>query len=184
MNLSTTHRKFVIHFGEMGARWGVNRTVGQIYAVLYLSESPLCADELVSALGISRSNVSMGLKELQAWQLVRLQHFPNDRREYFSTPAELWEIVQTLIDQRKAREIDPTLTVLRELQMDNDFESSSDFSRDRIEQTTQMIELFTQWYEDMRTVEPKRLEQLLKMGSAAQKVLEFTDKVTHLRGKK
>lgn len=181
MNLSSTHQKFVIHFGEMGARWGVNRTVGQIYAVLYLSESPLCADDLVRTLGISRSNVSMGLKELQAWQLVRLQHFPNDRREYFSTPAELWDIVRTLVDQRKAREIDPTLTLLRELQMDNDFESSTAFAQERIEQTTQMIELFTQWYAEMRTVEPKRLEQLLKMGAAAQRVLEFTDKVTHFK---
>lgn len=161
----------------------MNRTVGQIYAVLFLSEEPLCADDLVSALAVSRSNVSMGLKELQAWKLVRLQHYQNDRREYFSTPNDMWEIVRTLVDQRKAREIDPTLTVLRELQMDKDFESSSDHTRERIEKTTEMIELLTHWYDDMRRVDSERLEQLLKMGSAAQKVLDFKDKVSRLGGK-
>ena len=178
MKLSATHQKFVIHFGEMGARWGMNRTVGQIYAVLFLSENPLCADDLVTALGVSRSNVSMGLKELQAWQLVRLQHQANDRRDFFSTPGDLWEIVRTLVDQRKAREIDPTLTILRELQLEDDFESSSEFAQERIQKTTEMIELLTQWYDEMRVVDSKRLEQLLKMGAAAQKVLDFKDKVT------
>ena len=183
MNLSTTQQKFVIHFGEMGARWGMNRTVGQIYAVLFLSEEPLCADDLVTALGLSRSNVSMGLKELQAWKLVRLQHHQNDRREYFSTPDDMWDIVRTLIDQRKAREIDPTLTVLRELQLDADFDSSTQYTRERIEKTTNMIELLTDWYDDMRRVDSDRLEQLLKMGAAAQKVLDFKDKVTRIGGK-
>lgn len=178
MNLSATHQKFVIHFGEMGARWGMNRTVGQMYAVLFLSEDALCADELVNALGVSRSNVSMGLKELQAWNLVRLQHRPNDRRDFFATPSDMWDIVRTLIDQRKAREIDPTLTVLRELQLDPDFDASSDHTKQRIEKTTEMIELLTQWYDDMRLVDSQRLEKLLKMGAAAQKVLDFKDKVT------
>ncbi len=183
MNLSTTQQKFVIHFGEMGARWGMNRTVGQIYAVLFLSEDSLCADDLVTALGLSRSNVSMGLKELQAWKLVRLQHRQNDRREYFSTPDDMWDIVRTLIDQRKAREIDPTLTVLRELQLDADYDSSTQYTRERIAKTTNMIELLTDWYDDMRRVDSDRLEQLLKMGAAAQKVLDFKDKVTRIGGK-
>jgi len=180
MNLSPTQQKFVIHFGEMGARWGMNRTVGQMYAVLFLSEEPLCADELVAALGLSRSNVSMGLKELQAWQLVRLQHRQNDRREFFSTPDDLWDIVRTLVDQRKAREIDPTLTVLRELQLEDDFKSSTEYTSQRIEKTTKMIELLTDWYDDMREIDSDRLEQLLRMGAAAQKVLDFKDKVTRI----
>ena len=178
MNLSSIHQKFVIHFGEMGARWGMNRTVGQIYAVLFLSTEALCADDLVAALGVSRSNVSMGLKELQAWQLVRLQHRPDDRRDFFSTPSDLWEIVRTLIDQRKAREIDPTLTLLRELQLEPDFEQSDEHTQQRIQQTTDMIELFTKWYDDMRAVDVERLEQLLKLGATAQKVLDIKDKVS------
>lgn len=182
MNLSATHQKFVIHFGEMGARWGMNRKFGQIYAVLFLSEDALCADDLVNALGVSRSNVSMGLKELQAWNLVKLEHHPNDRREFFSTPPDMWDIVRTLIDQRKAREIDPTLTVLRELQLDADFDNSSEHTKQRIEKTTEMIELLTKWYDDMRLVDSQRLEKLLKMGAAAQKVLDFKDKVTRKGG--
>ena len=94
----------------------------------------------------------------------------------------MWDIVRTLVDQREAREIDPTLTVLRELQMDADFQSSSDHTKQRIEKTTEMIELLTQWYDEMRLVDSKRLEQLLKMGAAAQKVLDFKDKVIRKGG--
>jgi DNA-binding transcriptional regulator GbsR (MarR family) len=97
----------VLHFGEMGSRWGINRTVGQIYALLYLSKEPLNAEDIVDRLGVSRSNVSMGLKELQAWNLVRLQHKPSDRRDYFSTPDDIWQIVRTLVEERKKREIEP-----------------------------------------------------------------------------
>ncbi len=171
MDMPALQQKFVIHFGEMGARWGMNRTVGQIYAVLFLAEEPLCADEIVAALGVSRSNVSMGLKELQSWQLVRLEHHPGDRRDFFSTPDDLWEIVMTLVEQRKAREVDPTLTVLRELQLSSDFDSTNAHARARIEEATRMIELFSRWYEDMRDVDIEKLERLLKLGSAAQKVL-------------
>ncbi len=99
----------------MGSRWGINRTVGQVYALLYASDTPLSADEIVAQLGVSRSNVSMSLKELQSWELVRLQHKPGDRREYFSTPDDIWQIVRTLAEQRRKREIDPTLSVLRDL---------------------------------------------------------------------
>lgn len=177
MKLPAREQTFVTHFGEMGARWGVNRTVGQIYAVLFLSESPLCADNIVEALGFSRSNISMGLKELQSWQLVRLQHLPNDRREFFSTPDDLWEIVRTLIEQRKAREIDPTLSVLRQLQLEAGDQQDHDYVANRIEQSAKMIELLTGWYDEMRHVDSKRLEQLLKLGATAQKVLDMTDRL-------
>jgi len=173
MALSAIENQFMIHFGEMGTRWGMNRTVGQIYAVLFLSPDPMCADEIVDALGVSRSNVSMGLKELQAWKLIRFQHRQNDRRDFYSTPDDLWDIVRTLIDQRKAREIDPTLTVLRELMMDSDFDSCDQHTQQRISDTAEMIELLCGWYEDMRDIEIERLEKLLKLGSAVQRVLDF-----------
>ena len=115
MNLPPLIQAFVLHFGEMGSRWGINRTVGQIYALLYLSDEPLNAEDIVERLGVSRSNVSMGLKELQAWNLVRHQHKPGDRRDYFSTPDDIWQIVRTLVEERKKREIEPTLTLLREV---------------------------------------------------------------------
>ena len=118
MNLPPLVQTFVLHFGEMGSRWGVNRTVGQIYALLFVAPQPLNADDIVEALGVSRSNVSMGLKELQAWNLVRLQHKPNDRRDYYSAPEDIWQIVRTLVEERKKREIDPTLSMLREALME------------------------------------------------------------------
>ena len=96
MNLSPTIQAFVLHFGEMGNRWGINRTVGQIYALLYVSPKPLCADAIVEALGISRSNVSMSLRELQAWNLVILKHVPGDRRDFFTAPDDVWQIFRTL----------------------------------------------------------------------------------------
>ena len=103
MDLPPATAAFVLHFGEMGSRWGINRTVGQIYALLFLSERPLNADEIVASLGFSRSNVSMSLKELETWRLVRLQHLPGDRREHFSTPEDVWQIVRILaLWRRKA----------------------------------------------------------------------------------
>ena len=115
MTLTSLQQEFVLHFGEMGSRWGINRTVGQIYALLFISSEPLNAETITDALAISRSNTSMGLKELQSWNLVRLKHVQGDRRDYFTTPDDLWEIVRTLVAERKKREIDPTLTKLREL---------------------------------------------------------------------
>jgi DNA-binding transcriptional regulator GbsR (MarR family) len=104
---------FVAHFGEMGSRWGINRTVGQIYALIYVSPEPLNADEIAEALEFSRSNVSMGLKELQSWRLVHLSHRAGDRREYFDAPGDAWEVFRTLAEERRRREIEPTLSMLR-----------------------------------------------------------------------
>ena len=114
MALSPQIERFVLHFGEMGSRWGINRTVGQIYALLYVADRPLNADDICDTLGFSRSNVSMGLKELDSWNLIRLRHLPNDRRDHFTTPDDIWEIVRTLVEQRRKREIEPTLTMLRD----------------------------------------------------------------------
>src|ERR1700704_5202531 len=106
-------RSLLSHFGEMGSRWGINRTVGQIYALIFVAPAPLNADEIAEKLEFSRSNVSMGLKELQAWRLVNLRHLPGDRREYFDAPSDAWEIFRTLAEERRRREIEPTLSMLR-----------------------------------------------------------------------
>ncbi|GAB5468872.1 MAG: GbsR/MarR family transcriptional regulator [Rhodospirillales bacterium] len=177
MNLPPLQQRFVMHFGEMGARWGVNRTVGQIYALLFLSDAPLCADQIVAQLGFSRSNVSMGLKELQAWRLVRLQHLPDDRRDFFTTPDDLWEIVRTLAEQRKAREIDPTLSLLRELAMETPTSEADRHAQARMSETAELIELLTGWYDDVRRLDSARLEKLLTLGAAVQRVLDFKDRL-------
>lgn len=169
MQLSSLEQEFVLHFGEMGSRWGINRTVGQIYALLFLSDQPLNAEQIVEKLGFSRSNVSMGLKELQAWNLVRLKHIPDDRRDYFSAPDDLWEIVRTLVAERKKREIDPTLTKLRELEMQTPSNESDVHAHSKISDLRELIELLTGWHDDMNRLETERLVQLLSLGSKLQK---------------
>ncbi|NRB35401.1 MAG: GbsR/MarR family transcriptional regulator [Rhodobacteraceae bacterium] len=163
MTLSNTQQEFVLHFGEMGSRWGINRTVGQIYALLFICKKPLNAEEITSALHISRSNTSMGLKELQAWQLVRLKRRPGDRRDYFTTPDDLWEIVRTLVAERKKREIDPTLSKLRELEMHGP--TGDDYGDARISELRELIETLTGFYEEMERLETQRLVTLMTYGS-------------------
>ncbi|KPQ18145.1 MAG: putative transcriptional regulator [Rhodobacteraceae bacterium HLUCCO18] len=171
MKLTPLQQEFVLHFGEMGSRWGINRTVGQIYALLFLSSEPLNADSITGALGVSRSNTSMGLKELQSWNLVRLKHFQGDRRDYFTTPEDLWEIVRILVAERKKREIDPTLTKLRELEMSGP--AGDDYAEARIAELRELIEMMTGFYAEMEKLETERLVKLMTMG---QRIAGLIDK--------
>lgn len=178
MQLSTYEQDFVLHFGEMGSRWGIARTVGQIYAVLFLSEEPLNAEQLVEAVGVSRSNVSMSIKELQSWNLIRLQHKPGDRRDYYTTPEDMWEIVRTLIAERKKREIDPTLTKLRELQLQAD--KSGSYAQNRVAELHELIEAMTSFYDELDQLETERLVALMKMGGKLRKLVTGTARVLPL----
>jgi DNA-binding transcriptional regulator GbsR (MarR family) len=184
MNLSPAIQSFVLHFGEMGSRWGINRTVGQIYALLFVSDRALNADDLVDALGLSRGSVSMGLKELQSWNLVRMHHLPRERREYFDTPEDVWAIMRTLVEERKKREIDPTLTVLRELLMQTASNDQDAHAQTRMAAMHDQIELLTAWYADIQKLETERLVQLLSLGSRIAKALEFKDKLFAIPGGK
>jgi DNA-binding transcriptional regulator GbsR (MarR family) len=184
MNLPPLIQTFVLHFGEMGSRWGINRTVGQIYALLFLSSEPLNAEDIVERLGVSRSNVSMGLKELQSWNLVRLQHKPGDRRDYFSTPDDIWQIVRTLVEERKKREIDPTLTLLREVLMQDPARAEERHAQARMREMHDLFELLTDWYADMQRLETERLVQLLKLGTKVQKILDVKDRLFPASGAK
>lgn len=184
MNLPPMIQAFVLHFGEMGSRWGINRTVGQIYALLFVSEEPLNAEEIVERIGISRSNVSISLRELQAWNLVRLQHKPGDRRDYFGTPDDIWQIVRTLVDERKKREIDPTLTLLREVLMQEPASSEERHAQARMNEMHDLFELLTGWYADVQRLETERLVQLLTLGSKVQKILEVKDRLFVIPGSK
>jgi DNA-binding transcriptional regulator GbsR (MarR family) len=177
MNLSPIVQTFVLHFGEMGSRWGINRTVGQIYALLYVSPKPLNADEIAEALGFSRSNVSMGLKELESWRLVRLQHLPNDRREYFSTPEDIWAIFRTLAEERRKREIDPTLSMLRDALIQSPASEEERHAQKRLKEMHDLIELVTHWFGDIQRLDTKTLVQLMKLGAKAQKFLELKNKL-------
>lgn len=180
MNLPPLTQKFVLHFGEMGSRWGINRTVGQIYALLYASARPLNADELGEALGFSRSNVSMGLKELQSWGLVRLIHQPNDRREYFQAPEDVWAIFRTLAAERRKREIDPTLSMLRDALMEQPSGADDIHAQERMRQMHSFIEMMTDWLDDVQKMDSETLASLMKMGAKVQKLLEMKDRVKNV----
>lgn len=184
MNLPPLCEAFVLHFGEMGSRWGVNRTVGQIYAVLFIAETALCADDLVDRLGISRSNVSMGLKELQSWNLVRQRPVAGDRRDFFTTPDDIYSIVRTLVNERKKREIDPTLSMLRELLMQTPANAQEQHAQARLKDMHELIELLTAWYADIEKLETDRLIQLLSLGSKVARILEVKDRIFALPGGK
>ena len=177
MNLPPLTQRFVLHFGEMGSRWGINRTVGQIYALLYVSSKPLNADEVGGALGFSRSNVSMGLKELQSWNLVRLLHQPNDRREYFQAPEDIWTIFRTLAAERRKRELDPTLSMLRDALMEQPSAAEDIHAQERMKQMHSLIEMMTDWLDDVEKLDSDTLANLMKMGSQVQKLLEMKDRV-------
>jgi len=184
MDLPPLVQAFVLHFGEMGSRWGINRTVGQIYALLYVSPKPLCADEIVEALGISRSNVSMSLRELQGWNLVLLKHLPDDRRDFFVTPDDVWQILRTLAEERKKREIDPTLSVLREILMQQPGSAEERFAQSRMAEMHGLIERLTTWYDDVKQLDTDRLTLLLGLGSKITKLLDAKDKIISIGRRK
>jgi DNA-binding transcriptional regulator GbsR (MarR family) len=170
-------RSFVAHFGEMGSRWGINRTVGQIYALIFVSPAPLNADDIAEKLEFSRSNVSMGLKELQAWRLVHLRHIAGDRREYFEAPSDAWEIFRTLAEERRRREIEPTLSMLRNALLEQPTSEEDRVALERMRGMHDLIELTTTWFDDVQRMDQQTLSKLMKMGAKVQKVLQFTGRV-------
>ncbi|AHV94536.1 GbsR/MarR family transcriptional regulator [Bordetella holmesii] len=177
MALSPQIERFVLHFGEMGSRWGVNRTVGQMYALLFLSPQPLNADDIAEALGFSRSSVSMGLKELQSWRLVTLIHQVGDRREYFETPEDVWEIFRILMEEKRKREIDPTLTLLRDTLLAGSGDGGEKYAQHRMHEMLELIELSTGWFDEVQHLPPETLQNLMRLGSKVQKVLDFAGKL-------
>lgn len=184
MNLPPLIQTFVLHFGEMGSRWGINRTVGQIYALIYLSPDPLNADQLVEQLGFSRSNIAMGLKELEAMNLIMLKHIPGDRKDYYATHEEIWDIVRNLVEERRKREIEPTLTMLRSIIMEQPSSREEKFAQEKMTEMHDLIEMLTNWYKEMREIETERLINLLKMGAKVYKLYEMRNKLQVIPGGK
>jgi DNA-binding transcriptional regulator GbsR (MarR family) len=182
MNLPPLVQAFVLHFGEMGSRWGINRTVGQIYALLYVSDRPLNAEDIVEKLGVSRSNVSMGLKELDTWRLIRRMHLPDDRREHFSALEDPWAVIRTLAEERRKREVDPTLTVLRDLMLREPANEAERHAQQRLAGMTEAIELLTSWADEVQKLPDERIVALLKLGAGVAKVLDAGAKLRLLPG--
>ena len=175
MNLDDDLQSCVVHFGEMSGHWGFNRTVGQMLALLIFNEAPLNADQIGEMLNISRGNVSMGLKELQAWQLIRTQPVKDDRKTYFTAMGDIWELSMQIATQRRKREIEPTLTMLRKQMMSPNTQDKS-YIHNKIEESLELLEMVDQSLQQIQHLEPEQIKTLLKLGGQVNKVLELKDK--------
>ena len=174
MQLSPAIEKYVLHWGEMGTRWGTNRTVAQIQALLYLSPEPLRADQIVDALSVARSNVSTSIRELQSYGLVRMTHVLGDRRDYFESLHDVWELFRVIIEQRKQRELNPTLEMLRTTAKEVLEEDDTDpVTKERIQNMLQFVETTSDWYEQIRDIPTPTLTKLMKLGTGITKLVKM-----------
>lgn len=172
MEMTPAVEKYVLHWGEMGTRWGTNRTVAQIQALLYLSPEPLRADEIVEMLSVARSNVSTSIRELQSYGLVRMTHVLGDRRDYFESLHDVWELFRVIIEQRKQRELNPTLAMLRDCAADIDKEKDTDpVTKDRIRNMLSFVESTSNWYEQISDIPTSTLTKLMKLGKRITKLV-------------
>ena len=169
MSLSPITEKFVLHWGEMGSRWGVNRTVAQIHALLFVLGKPLTAEDISDALGVARSNVSTSLRELANWNLVRTTHIMGDRRDFFETSSDVWELMRIIVRERKLREFDPTVAMLTETVADAAFAAVPPEQQKRIRETQALMRDLSGWTNDMLKLEPSILVKLMRLGSKVQR---------------
>lgn len=176
MKLNPVGERFILHWGEMGSKWGVNRTMAQIHALLYLAARPLAADEIAETLGVARSNVSTSLRELQSWKLVHVVHVMGDRRDHFQTSGDVWELLRTIVRGRKEREFDPTVEVLRECLNSPALANEPAESRRRIKETLRLMESMSSWTEQMLLLDPDTLGKLLRLGAKVGNLLPGTRK--------
>ncbi len=171
MKLNPVSERFILHWGEMGSKWGVNRTVSQIHALLYLAGKPLPADEIADTLGVARSNVSNSLKELQNWKLIKIVHVMGDRRDHFDTSTDVWELFRVVVAQRKEREFDPTIGVLRDCLDSGDINKEDKATRQRIQDTLGLMESLSAWGDEMLRLEPSTLMKVMKLGAKIQSLI-------------
>ncbi|MCU7933508.1 MAG: MarR family transcriptional regulator [Candidatus Thiodiazotropha sp. (ex Dulcina madagascariensis)] len=169
MKLTPMMEKYILHWGEMGTRWGVNRTVAQIHALLYLSSSAMNAEEITETLGVARSNVSTSIKELQSWQLVRTVPLLGDRRDHFETMQDPWELFYTIMEGRKKRELDPTLSLLRECILDGEADKQTPAEvKKRIKEVLEFMETLDTWHSQIKGLPKNTLLKLIKLGAKVQ----------------
>ena len=162
---------FILHWGEMGTNWGVNRSVAQIHALLYLSDRPINAEEISDTLQLARSNVSTALKELQSYNIVRRQHVAGDRRDHFVAETDLWDLLMRISAERKRREIDPTIELLAQLkERIAERRDVPEHVRERIGRMHDFISTLTNWYDQVRRLPKPTLITLMKLGA---KIAQF-----------
>jgi DNA-binding transcriptional regulator GbsR (MarR family) len=171
MDLSPNLSRFVLHWGEMGTRWGVNRTVAQIHALLYITGRPMHAEEIADTLDVARSNVSNSIRELQGWNLVKLVHLAGDRRDHFETATQVWELLRTIVRERQRREIAPTVEVLRSLLGEPSITKEPAEARLRMRETLELLETLTAWSDEMLKLDTATLTRVLKLGARIKKLI-------------
>lgn len=169
MELTPAQQRFILHWGEMGTRWGINRTVAQVHALLYLAPKPLNADDLVETLKVARSNVSTSLKELQGWGLVRVTHVIQDKRDHFEATTDVWEMFQKIADVRKRRELDPTRALLKDMLAEP--KSLDPQTRERVAAMSEFFETTGSWYEQVSRWPRPVVQKLIRLGDKALKFL-------------
>jgi DNA-binding transcriptional regulator GbsR (MarR family) len=170
--LTPIQQKFILHWGEMGAKWGINRTVAQIHALLFLSDKPLNAEDIATTLGVARSNVSNSLHELQGWGIVKVTHSLGDRRDHFESMKDVWEMFRIIVDERKKREADPVLNMLREAVTEAKKPGAADaYTRERLADMLQFFDLMTSWTEQTRRLPTAAVIRMVKMGDKIAKLV-------------
>jgi len=164
-------QQFILHWGEMGARWGINRTVAQIHALLFIAPTPLCAEEIAETLRLARSNVSTSLRELQGWGIVRIVHVLGDRRDHFESMKDVWEMFQIVLTERKRREIDPTIHLLRECVRQAELSAEDPEVQTRLHDLLDFFERMNRWYDQIRSMPRGAVVRFVKMGGKVRKML-------------
>jgi DNA-binding transcriptional regulator GbsR (MarR family) len=172
--LGPVQQKFILHWGEMGTRWGINRTVAQIHALLFISQKPLNAEDIALVLGVARSNVSNSLKELQGWGIVKRVHVMGDSRDHFESMKDVWEMFRVVLDERKKREIDPTERMLRECIAEAEKDKATDsYTLQRLRELAEFFETTTAWYGQVRQWSAGALAKFVKAGDKIRKLLNL-----------
>src|ERR1700720_2282069 len=172
-HLSPVAQKFILHWGEMGTRWGINRTVAQIHALLFLSPRPLTAEEIAETLSVARSNVSTSLRELQGWRIVRGVSVFGDRRQHFESMKDLWEMFRVILEERKRREFDPTIAVVRECVAEAKKSGSTDaYAREHMEELLEFVVLMSALFEEFRNLSPAAMKGMVRLRGGIRKLFQ------------
>jgi DNA-binding transcriptional regulator GbsR (MarR family) len=171
--LTPIQQNFIVHWGEMGEKWGINRTIAQIHGLLYLSPEPLTAEEICEMLSVARSTVSVGLHELQSWGIVKVVHVLGERTDRFEIKGDVWEMFRWIVDYRKRREVDPTLSMLRETVAELEQSQEDTHTRGRLREMLDLFETADSLYAQAQNVPTHRIVSIARMGDIVSRLLKF-----------
>jgi DNA-binding transcriptional regulator GbsR (MarR family) len=172
MDLTPATERFVTWWGEMGSKWGVNRTAAEIHALFYLSQEPLNAEDIAAALSFSRSNVSSSLRELETWGLISPVHFRGDRKQYYEAIKDPWEMFRVILDERKRREIDPTVVTLRACLEEAVGSTPADtYTQERLRAAMEFFEIIIPLYDELRRVPRGAIQNVAKLTAKIREVI-------------